>query len=242
MSPSPTLSPELVRALIDRERLLLTGRLLPGVVHNLSGGVQTMSLPLDLARLALQRGDAAKLSDKLDTLREGLERLTTEVGLLARRSRVERKLAPEPLNPAELAGGELDFWRGDLFVKHDVSLERELPTDLGLARCAPADTALAFNLLLANAVEAVQGGPSPVIKVRLLALDDGLALEVSDSGPGPGAELAESMFEPFVGDKGEGHDGLGLFLAMEALKPWGAAVAWLPEEPRTTFRISLPRA
>ncbi|MCB2228081.1 MAG: hypothetical protein KQH53_15480 [Desulfarculaceae bacterium] len=239
---SAALTPEILRALLDRERLLLAGRLLPGVVHNLSGGVQTMSLPLDLARLALGRGDSQKLADKLETMREGLERMTMEVGLLARRSRTDRKLASEPLDLAELAGGELDFWRSDLFMKHEVRLERELQGDLPLARCAPADAALALNLVLANAVEAVQGGPSPVIVVSALAVENGLALEVSDTGPGPEAELAKSMFEPFTGDKGEGHDGLGLFLAREALRPWCGEVAWLPEAGRTTFRISLPRA
>lgn len=95
--------------------------------------------------------------------------------------------------------------------------------------------------MLANAVEAVRGGPSPVVMVRALAVEGGLALEVSDSGPGPSPEMAGRLFEPFTGDKGGEHEGLGLFLAREALRPWGGAVAWLPEAPRATFRISLPR-
>ena len=93
---TPAPGPELVRALLERERLLLAGRFLPGVVHNLSGGVQTMSLPLDLARLALKQGDASKLANKLDTLREGLERLTEEVGLLAGAAALTASWRPSP--------------------------------------------------------------------------------------------------------------------------------------------------
>ncbi|MCF8033303.1 MAG: HAMP domain-containing histidine kinase [Desulfarculaceae bacterium] len=235
------LSPEVVRVLLERERLALAGRLLPGVVHNLSGAVQTMSLPLDLARLALQQNQVDKLAAKLENLREGLERLTSEVGLLARRSQTDRRASAEPLDLAALAGRELDFWQAELFLKHEVDLQRELPPDLPLALASPADVSLAFNLLLANALEAVRPHSSPMIKVRVLAVEGGLALEVADSGPGPDPAMAERMFEAFVGIKGEGHDGLGLFLAARALEPWGGAVAWLPDESLTIFRLTLPK-
>ncbi len=235
------LEPRVVRALLDRERIIMAARLLPGVVHNLSGAVQAMSLPLDLARLALQKSDASKLAGRLENLREGLERLTGEVALLARRSQSDCKDAAEPLDLGALAGRELAFWRGDLFVKHELALERDLPPDLGLALAAPADTALAFNLLMANAVEAVREGPSPQVEVKARAVEGGLALEISDSGPGPSPEMAPRMFQPFAGDKGEEHQGLGLFLAVKALEPWGGGVSWLPKSPRNTFRITLPR-
>jgi len=235
------LEPRVVQALLERERIIMAARLLPGVVHNLSGAVQAMSLPLDLAFLALQKSDASKLNGRMENLREGLERLTGEVALLARRSQSDCKEAAEPLNLKALAEHELAFWRGDLFVKHDLALERDLPSDLGLARAAPADAALAFNLLMANAVEAVREGPSPVIKVSALAVEGGLALEISDSGPGPSPRMHERMFQPFVGDRGPEHQGLGLFLAVKALEPWGGAVSWLPGASRNTFRITLPK-
>lgn len=231
----------MVRALLERERIILAARLLPGVVHNLSGAVQTLSLPLDLAHLALQKNDQPKLAGKLDNLREGLEHLSHEVGLLAWRSQIDHKGAAEPMDLSALAERDLDFWRGDLFVKHDLALERDLPRDLPLALAAPADASLAFNLLVANAVEAVHSGPGPTVKVRALASGNLLALEISDSGPGPSPEMAPRLFEPFAGDKGPEHQGLGLFLAAKALEPWGGAVDWLPAAPRNTFRLTLPR-
>ena len=235
------LDPRVVRVLLERERIILAARLLPGVVHNLSGAVQTLSLPLDLARLALKGGDAAKAGDKLDSLRQGLERLTFEVGLMAQRSLRDHRETAEPLDLYQMARDEMAFWRGDLFVKHDLALESGLPDDPGLVKAAPADAALAFNLVLANAVEAVRSGPSPWIKVSGHEREGRRCLWVSDSGPGPSEEMAAHLFQPFQGDKGGKHHGLGLFLAAKALEPWGGRVAWLPGEPRNTFEICLPR-
>ena len=49
------------------------------------------------------------------------------------------------------------------------------------------------------------------------------------------------MFEPFTGDKGPEHDGLGLYLAGAAVSGWGGRVLWLPDPP-ARFAICLPRS
>jgi len=229
-----------VDALLQRERIIFSARLLPGVVHNLSGAVQMMSLPLDLAQLALDRGEVDSMGARLQSVRQGLDRLVNEVGLLAARSRYGQGRGAEPLDLATLAGEQLDFWRCDLFVKHELALKRELSPGLGWAKAAPADVALALNLVVANAVEAVQGSGQPWLAVRNLKQEGWLSLEVSDSGPGPSAEMADLLFEPFAGDKGGGHQGLGLFLAAKALEPWGGRVEIREQVPHTTFAISLP--
>lgn len=234
------LSPSLLDALLQRERIMLSARLLPGVVHNLSGAVQMISLPLDLAQLALNRGEVDNLEARLQSVRQGLERLLGEVGLLAARSRCDQGRAVEPLDLALLAGEQLDFWRGDLFVKHELTLNRELTPNLGWAKAAPADVALALNLVVANALEAVHGQARPWLTVRNPKQDGWLVLEVVDSGPGPSPEMAAALFEPFVGDKGGEHQGLGLFLAAKALEPWGGRIARREQAAPTTFAIELP--
>jgi signal transduction histidine kinase len=64
-------------------------------------------------------------------------------------------------------------------------------------------------------------------------------LEISDSGPGPPAEIAERLFEPFVTGKPEGV-GLGLAVARQVVEAHGGTITWSRETNRTCFRICIP--
>jgi nitrogen-specific signal transduction histidine kinase len=64
-------------------------------------------------------------------------------------------------------------------------------------------------------------------------------VEVSDTGPGPPAEIAGQLFEPFVTGKEQGI-GLGLAVAKRAAEAHGGTIAWDRRDGRTVFRIELP--
>lgn len=242
MASGNDISLKLLSALLERERIILVARLLAGVVHNLSGAVQMISLPLDLAQLALDKGDMLNMRARIDSVRQGLARLMGEVDLLAARSLNDQRSQVEPLDLAKLAREQLGFWRAELFFKHEVSLKRDLTLDQGWAKAPYVDVALALNNIIGNAVDAVRDTREPWIGVRGFRQDHCLGLEVSDNGPGPTAEAAAALFLPFAGDKGEKHQGLGLFLASKALEPWGGRVVWRENAPHTTFVIELPAA
>jgi signal transduction histidine kinase len=99
--------------------------------------------------------------------------------------------------------------------------------------------------VLGNAVEAA--GPGGWVEVRAWCeakpAGDGMpaqaVVEVSDSGPGPAAEVADRLFEPFVTGKREGI-GLGLAVARRVAESHGGSLAWRREADRTCFRIELP--
>ena len=97
--------------------------------------------------------------------------------------------------------------------------------------------AAALNLAL-NAVEAAGCGGT----VRFEAVCEGelVAIEVSDTGPGPPLGLAESLFEPFTTSKPEGV-GLGLALAQQVAARHGGRLSWNRSGHETRFRLSLPR-
>lgn len=240
VNSSQMLSERVVRALLERERLLLAARLLPGVVHNLSGAVQTLSLPLELLQMTLAQGQDPEWEARMASVQQGLERLLAEVELLSLRGRQDREREPALLELTALADQQLDFWRGDMFFKHQIQLQRDLPAGAPLVKAAYADVALAFNALLANALEAMQAAGRGVLTVRAVQQQGRAGLAVSDSGPGPAAGLGQDIFAPFVGDK-SGHDGLGLFLARQALAPYGGELHWRPGA-LTTFVLSLPLA
>jgi signal transduction histidine kinase len=93
-----------------------------------------------------------------------------------------------------------------------------------------------FLNVISNAVEAA--GPGGGVEVRCLADDGKHVVEVSDTGPGPPADLAARLFEPFVTGKPEGV-GLGLAVARQVAGQHGGTVAWDRREGRTVFRIEI---
>jgi len=241
VSSEQTLDPRWVRALIRREQLALVGRLLQGLRHNISGAVQMIRLPLDLMEMQLLQGKALDMTTKLDALKKGALRLDQELDLLSEKSIQLQRTGPEVFDLFQMAHQQLDFWRADMFYKHDVDLRLELASDSALVQAAYQDVALAFNCLVINALEALRASEKRGLSLRSGLGPEGPWLVVADEAGGPTPEIRPRMFEPFVTDKGEEHDGLGLFLAQEALAPWQGRLEWV-EEPLAGFRLSLPPA
>jgi signal transduction histidine kinase len=94
--------------------------------------------------------------------------------------------------------------------------------------------------VIGNAIEAA--GPGGWVEVALRreeAPAPVFILEVSDSGPGPSAEVAAKLFEPFVTGKPEGV-GLGLAVSRQVAEAHGGRITWRREDGVTRFRIELP--
>ena len=93
--------------------------------------------------------------------------------------------------------------------------------------------AAALSNLLLNAIQAAS-------QVRVeIDVDDGVVLiEVIDNGPGPPAEIADNLFEPFVTSKPEGL-GLGLPLVSRAAARLGGQVKWERIDNETRFQLTV---
>lgn len=115
--------------------------------------------------------------------------------------------------------------------------------DERVAACQVADgptltaavTNLVWNALQAGdeiAIVATQDIQSQLPQVRI---------DVIDNGPGPPAEIAQSLFEPFVTSKPEGL-GLGLPLVARSMESLGGTVQWERYQERTRFRLLIPIA
>jgi C4-dicarboxylate-specific signal transduction histidine kinase len=100
---------------------------------------------------------------------------------------------------------------------------------------------LLVNLVL-NAIDAVsaQAASERLVKIILERTDSGRAtLCVADNGPGPSAEVAARLFEPFVTGKPEG-TGLGLFVARQIAEDHQGSLTWRRCEGWTEFRLEVP--
>jgi signal transduction histidine kinase len=100
-----------------------------------------------------------------------------------------------------------------------------------------------LNLLL-NAIEAAHKCPPSqgTSQVGIYLSQDApeyIELEVSDSGAGLRADLADTLFQPFVTTKPEGV-GLGLAVAQQVAASHGGEIRWSRDGDRTRFRLRIP--
>jgi signal transduction histidine kinase len=97
----------------------------------------------------------------------------------------------------------------------------QLHVSLNVGRSTMVDAgrmARALELILLNAIEALDAAPDPLIAVTTAPVPEGLLVEVRDSGHGIPAEHAGRIFEPFFTTRGRGSLGLGLSIARRVVE------------------------
>lgn len=96
------------------------------------------------------------------------------------------------------------------------------------------------NLCL-NGAEAVRHvGQEGMVVLEVDRQDGMIVFRVSDTGPGPTPEVADTLFDPFVTTKPEG-TGLGLALARRVAVESGGSLTWRREPNRTVFELTIPQ-
>ncbi len=214
------------------ERLRLLGQVSGGLAHQLRNGLTGARLAVQLyTREAAGQTDTAALEVALRqlTLLENYLKRFLDLGREGNRRR-------EPCALAALVGEAVDLVRPQ--CRHaGITLHWHPPAEDAVVMGDPGQLGQLIHNVLGNAVEAA--GPGGEVEVRLNADKKDLVLEVRDSGPGPAAEVAARLFDPFVTGKPEGV-GLGLAVARQAAEDHGGSISWERTDGRTVFRIELP--
>lgn len=101
--------------------------------------------------------------------------------------------------------------------------------------------------LVQNALDAVAGCDSPLIRLTLTTADGLGVLIVSDNGPGVDEATAAMIFDPFFTTKPVGQGtGLGLSISHKIVEEHGGTLAFMPSAdpdcPGASFRLELPLA
>jgi len=92
-----------------------------------------------------------------------------------------------------------------------------------------------------NAIQAMNGVGRLVIETA--ATEDGVAVRITDTGPGIPGAIRGRIFDPFftTKDQGEG-TGLGLGIAQQIVQRHRGRIQVDSEPGRTCFEVRLPRA
>jgi signal transduction histidine kinase len=224
---------EMSRTIQQSERTRLLAQLAAGLAHQMRNSLTgaRMSVQLHARRFPSPAGDRS-----LEVALRQLTMTEEQVKGLLSLGRLEGR--PPALCNLERLLGEIALLVGPECEHAKVTLDvRGNGAPLEVMADEAALRAAALNLVL-NAIEAAGHGGV----VRLETFHDGsrVAIEISDSGPGPPPGLAESLFEPFTTSKPEGV-GLGLALAHEVAARHGGTLSWRRVDHETRFRLALPR-
>ena len=221
-------------SLVAGERQRLLGQLAAGFAHELRNAVTGARLAIDLHRRRCPAAADAH-DESLAVATRQLDVLEEEVrGLLALGRPGEA--ATGPVDVAALVA-EVRNLTGPRSEHAGVTLETKLPATLPtLTGRREALRAALVNLAL-NAIDAV--GRDGHVRIETRLAEGCLELVVEDDGPGPPAELAASLSEPFVTGRQEGI-GLGLAVARAVAEEHGGKLSWDRAGGRTRFAITLP--
>ncbi len=213
------------------ERLRLTTQLASGLAHQLRNSVTGAKLAVQLHVADHPNEDSEALSVTLRQLALMEANLRRFIDL-GRPGEGKREICS--LNQILTEAIELHRPR----CKHaGIELRSEMPIEEIRITGNAGQLSDLFGNLISNAVDAV--GLSGEVAVALRRDGKSIVVEVSDTGPGPDAELAPRLFEPFVSGKPEGI-GLGLAVVRHAVETQGGSITWKRENHQTIFRVELP--
>ena len=232
---------------VSRERLMQAERVAAWremarrLAHELKNPIFPIQLSIETLRRALgQDGEDAARFQAL--FRESSDTILEELGAL--RAIVEEfsqfaRMPPPRLGPTDLN----EVVERVLSLYHARAGSARIETALG-ARLptVAADRDLiarALGNLVANALEAMPEGGT--LAVRTQAVPEGVALEVSDTGPGLTEEQRTRLFTPYYTTK-KGGTGLGLAIVQGIVSDHGGRIE-VASAPGTgtTFTLVLPR-
>ena len=128
-------------------------------------------------------------------------------------------------------------------VKHGVSLQSQLATDLPLIEGDRIQLQQVILNLILNAVEALSGIDNEVREVRISTgkeASDGVLVTVQDFGPGLDPQSVDSLFKAFYTTK-PGGLGMGLAICRSIIQSHGGRLWATENEPRgAIFQFTLP--
>ena len=231
---------ELQSELVHIARLSTMGQMASAIAHELNQPLTAVANYAGALSRLLAAGDinAARGRDIVDRIRvqtnragEVIRRLRDHV---AKRNTMRVR---EDINAVVQEATELAL----VGTRHQgVQTTLQLDPTMGTALIDRIQIGQVLINLIRNAVEAMEDSERRELVVATRALDDGVAITVTDSGPGISEEVAERLFQPFVTTKASGL-GLGLSICREIVETHGgqltvAAVAG----GGTVFTVLLP--
>ncbi len=227
--------------LVQSGKMAAVGTLTSGIAHELNNPLNNIGLTVEAL---LDDLDAYSEDEKRRMLEQAytqVERASTTVRNLLDFTRKDRS-AFTTVSMAGVVDSALRLVANEAMLA-GVECERSVPADLPPVRGNPHDLEQVFLNLCLNAIQAMPEGG----RVRITGAregEDGVRVDVADTGSGIAPEHLEEIFDPFFTTKemGEG-TGLGLSVSHSIIEQHRGRITVMSERGAgTTFSIHLRAA
>ena len=237
------LTEKVIDAYIHRYRHAAIGSLTEGIVHNLNGVLQILSMRTELLQGSLMKpgeSDIPTIHQKVGQCFDQIQKMKTMIESLAQKGIHDDQDGPQRIDLNDLLEEELSLLKHNLFVKHEIVVKKEFASELPSLHGYYIDFSQGISNLIRNAVEAMEESPRKELTVTSKKEGHQISILIRDTGCGLSEEAQPRLFKPFFTTKGRRHLGLGLFVSGRILAAYGACFRYHFGNGETTFGVNLP--
>ncbi len=210
--------------LVQAGKLAVIGQLSTGIAHELNQPLAALRTLSGNGVRFLERGDVATTRTNL----ERIAQLADRMGLITGQLRTFARKSSGQLQPVALCHA-LDNALALLeprLHQANADIVRHTPLQEPVALCDTNRLEQVLVNLIGNAIDAMDGQPTPRIELDCAAIDGQARLSVRDHGPGLAEEALAHLFEPFFTTKAAGVGlGLGLTISADIVRNFGGTLS-----------------
>jgi two-component system NtrC family sensor kinase len=226
------------------EPLIQTGRLLAGILHDLSNPL--MSIMGQTEYLRILHPDL----ENVNVIRRQAQRMREIVSAIMQRIRSSQSRKLEWIQINKLLQEEVLFLECQPYFKHEVEKRWQLAEQFPLFRGIPLEMNQIFGNILRNAAEAMIDQPEKRLIIKSWHDASGIHVSIQDTGPGIPWHLQDQIFQPFFSTKtaassmmGSAGMGIGLYYCNELVHQYGGRIETISEPGSgANFIVHLPVA
>jgi two-component system, NtrC family, C4-dicarboxylate transport sensor histidine kinase DctB len=229
------------KELIHAAKLAVLGQMAAGINHELNQPLAAIRSYTDNGRKFLEKGRLEEVLWNLEQIGELTERMAqigVQLRLFSKKS--SGKVVAVPLHG--IVDGALEILWPSL-KKAGVAVTVDIvPQDLEVLANHVLLQQVLVNLI-SNAVQAMEGGDLPLIRISCLKEAGRARIAVEDNGPGVPEEFAQDIFEPFFTSRKSGQGlGLGLTISDRIIRDFGGEISQrnIGNGARFEFTLDIP--
>jgi PAS domain S-box-containing protein len=226
-------------ALVQSEKLAITGRLAASLAHEINNPLQSIIGCLGLAEESLAEGKEDDARQLLEIATEELERAA---GVVAQLRDLSRRSRPEDREPTDVNAlvEQVLMLTDKQCQNQEVEVVWRAADDLPSLMLVPDRMQQVFLNLVLNAVEAMSEGGELRVSTSRVNEPAGVQISFADNGRGIAPDDLHQIFDPFFTTKPEGL-GLGLYVTRNIVEEHGGEIGAQSQLGEgSTFTVWLP--